>query len=139
MLIGLIPARGGSKGIKRKNIKEIFGKPLIAWTIRQAIETKSLDKVIVSTDDEEIANISVDFGAEVPFIRPKTISLDDSPGILNVLNLLEEIPETRKILYLQPTSPLREIEDIINIIELQNKHDAESCISISKAPKQQKR
>ena len=135
MLIGLIPARGVSKGIKRKNIKEIFGKPLIAWTIRQAIETKSLDKVIVSTDDEEIANISVDFGAEVPFIRPKTISLDDSPGILNVLNLLEEIPETRKILYLQPTSPLREIEDIINIIELQNKHDAESCISISKAPK----
>lgn len=135
MLIGLIPARGGSKGIKRKNIKEIFGKPLIAWTIRQAIETKSLDKVIVSTDDEEIANISVDFGAEVPFIRPKRISLDDSPGILNVLNLLEEIPETRKILYLQPTSPLREIEDIINIIELQNKHDAESCISISKAPK----
>ena len=136
MLIGLIPARGGSKGIKRKkNIKEIFGKPLIAWTIIQALETKYLDKVIVSTDDDEIANISVDFGAEVPFIRPKNIALDESPGIFNVLHLLEEIPDTKKIIYLQPTSPLREIEDIINIIELQNKLDAESCISISKAPK----
>ena len=98
MLIGLIPARGGSKEIQRKNIKEIFGKPLIAWTIRQALETKSLDRVIVSTDDHEIANISVDLGAEVPFIRPKRIALDDSPGISNVLNLLEEIPETKKIL-----------------------------------------
>lgn len=135
MLIGLIPARGGSKGIKRKNIKEIFGKPLIAWTIRQAIESKSLDRVIVSTDDDEIANISVDFGAEVPFIRPKKIALDQSPGIDNVLNLIEEIPETKKILYLQPTSPLREIEDIINIIDYQSKHDAESCISISESPK----
>ena len=135
MLIGLIPARGGSKGIKRKNIKEIFGKPLIAWTIRQAIETKYLDKVIVSTDDDEIANIAVDFGAEVPFIRPKNIALDESPAIYNILHLLDEIPETKNILYLQPTSPLREIEDIINIIELQNKYDAESCISLSKAPK----
>ena len=64
MLIGLIPARGETKGIKRKNIKEIFGKPLIAWTIRQALESKYLDRVIVSTDDDEIANISVDFGAK---------------------------------------------------------------------------
>ena len=135
MLIGLIPARGGSKGIKRKNIKEIFGKPLIAWTIKQALEAKTLDKVIVSTDDDEIANISVDYGAEVPFIRPKKIALDESPGISNILHLLEEIPEAKKILYLQPTSPLREIEDILNIIELQNKHNAESCISLSKAPK----
>ena len=135
MLVGLIPARGGSKGIKRKNIKEICGKPLIAWTIKQALETKSLDKVIVSTDDEEIANISVDCGAEVPFIRPKSIASDNTPGISNVLHLLEEIPNTSKVLYLQPTSPLREIEDILNIIELQNKHDADSCISISKAPK----
>lgn len=135
MFVGLIPARGGSKGIERKNIKEIFGKPLIAWTIKQALETKSLDKVIVSTDSEEIANISVDCGAEVPFIRPERISLDDSPGISNVLHLLQEIPKTSKILYLQPTSPLRKTEDILNIIELQNKHGAESCISISKAPK----
>ena len=135
MFIGLIPARGGSKGIKRKNIKDIFGKPLIAWTIRQAIESKSFDKVIVSTDDHEIANIAIDYGAEVPFIRPKSIALDESPGISNILHLLDEIPETKKILYLQPTSPLMEIEDILNIIELQYKHKAESCISISKAPK----
>lgn len=135
MLIGLIPARGGSKEIKRKNIKEIFGKPLIAWTIKQALESKYLDRVIVSTDDDEIANISADFGAEVPFIRPKRISLDDSPGISNVLHLIEEIPETKKILYLQPTSPLREVEDILNIIEQQNKYHSESCISISKVPK----
>ena len=135
MLIGLIPARAGSKGIKRKNIKEICGKPLIAWTIKQAIESQCLDKVIVSTDDEEIANIAVDFGAEVPFLRPKEIALDETPGIFNVLHLIKEIPETKKVLYLQPTSPLREIKDIINIIGLQNKHDAESCISISLAPK----
>lgn len=135
MLIGLIPARGGSKGIKRKNIKEIFGKPLIAWTIRQALETKTLDRVIVSTDDDEIANVSVDYGAEVPFLRPKKIALDESPAISNILHLLEKIPETKKILYLQPTSPLRDINDILNIIELQHKHNAESCISISKVTK----
>ena len=77
--IAIIPARGGSKRIPRKNIKEFYGKPLIAYSIQAALESKLFDKVIVSTDDEEIANIAKKYGAEVPFMRPKELS-DDFTG-----------------------------------------------------------
>ncbi|WP_446918070.1 acylneuraminate cytidylyltransferase family protein, partial [Klebsiella pneumoniae] len=68
--LAIIPARGGSKGIPGKNIKNIAGKPLIAWSIEHALQSESIDRVIVSTDSEEIAKIARDFGAEVPFLRP---------------------------------------------------------------------
>ena len=74
MNIAIIPARGGSKRLPRKNIKEFNGKPLIAWSITVALKSKIFDKVIVSTDDEEIAEIAKRYGAEVPFIRPKSLS-----------------------------------------------------------------
>jgi pseudaminic acid cytidylyltransferase len=83
--VAVIPARGGSKRIPRKNIKDFFGKPLVAYSIQVAIESKLFDKVIVSTDDEEIANIAKEYGAKVPFIRPKNLS-DDFSGTDAVVN-----------------------------------------------------
>ena len=79
--VALIPARGGSKEIPKKNIKEFCGKPLIYWSIKTALENKNIDRVIVSTDSEEIADIARGFSAEVPFIRPSAFAKDDTHGI----------------------------------------------------------
>lgn len=133
-ILAIIPARGGSKGIPDKNIRNICGKPLISWTIEQAKNCEYIDKVLVSTDDEEIAEISRIYGVEVPFLRPKELAKDDSPtidAILHSLNFLEEInyiPEI--VVLLQPTSPLRLVKDINNSIEqfLEKKYD--SIISV---------
>lgn len=84
MKVAIIPARGGSKRIPRKNIKEFFGKPMIAWSIEAALKSNCFDRVIVSTDDKEIANIAEDYGAEVPFIRPAELS-DDHAGTIPVI------------------------------------------------------
>ena len=83
--VAIIPARGGSKRIPRKNIKNFHGKPLIAYSIEVALKSKLFDKVVVSTDDEEIAKIAKEFGAEVPFLRPKELS-DDFTGTGAVIN-----------------------------------------------------
>jgi len=136
-ILGLIPARGGSKGLPRKNIKPLLGKPLIAWTIEQALASKYLDRVIVSTDDKEIAEISKKYGAEVPFIRPKELARDDSTTsdvILHVLKWFEEAEEKFDYLaLLEPTSPLREKDDIDKCIELLiNNEAAKSIVSVSK-------
>ncbi|MDD4750086.1 MAG: acylneuraminate cytidylyltransferase family protein, partial [Methanosarcinaceae archaeon] len=88
-ILALIPARGGSKGLLRKNIIPLAGKPLIAWTIEQALECDYIDKLVVSTDDSEIAKISKDFGAEVPFLRPKELARDDSPTIETIKHAIE--------------------------------------------------
>jgi CMP-N-acetylneuraminic acid synthetase len=134
-ILAIIPARGGSKGLPRKNIKPLLGKPLIAWTVEQAKNSKYIDKVVVSTDDEEIAEISKKYGAEVPFLRPKELARDDSPtidAIIHAINWFEERGEFFDILILlQPTSPLRTTEDIDNAIELfLNNKDALSLISV---------
>ena len=134
-ILALITARGGSKGLPRKNIKPLLGKPLIAWTVEQAKNSKYIDKVVVSTDDEEIAEISKKYGAEVPFLRPKELARDDSPtidAIIHAINWFEERGEFFDILILlQPTSPLRTTEDIDNAIELfLNNKDALSLISV---------
>ena len=80
-MIGLIPARGGSKGLPGKNIKLLNGKPLIAWTIGQSLNSSYIDKTIVSTDDSDIADVSKKYGAHVPFLRPQELARDDSPTI----------------------------------------------------------
>ena len=121
--IALIPARGGSKGIPRKNIKLFNSKPLIFWTIKAAIESKFVDRVIVSTDDEEIADISKSFSAEVPFLRPKELAQDHSSGIDPVIHAINNLQDVKDILLLQPTSPLRrtkDIDEILQILELDN-------------------
>ena len=135
MLVGLIPARGGSKGIPRKNIRNFCGKPLIYWTIKAAIKANCFDRLIVSTDDLEIAKIAKMAGAEVPFIRPEHLANDEASGYSVVKNLLENIPEAEKIITLQPTSPLRRVEDIKGIIKFFKSSNTESVVSLTLANK----
>ena len=101
-LVALIPARGGSKGIPRKNILELCGKPLNAWSIEVAQKSNYIDRLVVSTEDEEIAVIARSYGAEVPFMRPAELAMDDTPVIEPVLHALDLLPEFDQILLLQP-------------------------------------
>lgn len=133
--IALIPARGGSKGIPRKNIKLFNSKPLIFWTIKAAIESEFVDRVIVSTDDEEIAHISKSFSAEVPFLRPKELAQDNSPGIDLVIHAINNLKDINDVLLLQPTSPLRRTKDIDEIFKLRAKKSTTSAVSISDSGK----
>jgi len=110
--LGIIPARGGSKGIPRKNIKEIAGKPLIAWTIEAAKESKRLDRFVVSTEDPEIASISKKYGTEV-IDRPIELATDKSTTLSVLQHVLSKIKADAVVL-LQPTSPIRD-KSIIDI------------------------
>ena len=129
-ILALIPARGGSKEIIRKNIKLLSGKPLINWTIETVNKTKLIDKLIVSTDDLEISEIAKKAGAEVPFMRPDEISKDDTPGIEPALHAVKQLPDFEWLLLLQPTSPLRSAEDIDGIISFCRKNNSPSAVSI---------
>jgi len=130
-LLAVIPARGGSKGIPRKNIKELCGKPLISWTIEAAKNISKIDRLILSTDDEEIAAIGRKLGVDVPFLRPQELAADDTPAILTALQILELLPEFDELLWLQPTSPLRTVEDINQVIEISYRINAASVASVS--------
>ncbi len=129
--LALILARGGSKGIPRKNIKLIAGKPLIAWSIEAALSSRSIDAVMVSTDDKEIAEVALQSGASVPFIRPSELAQDDTPGIDPVLHALEQLPHFEAVLLLQPTSPLRTSEDIDACIMMARELDAPAAVAVS--------
>lgn len=135
-IFGLIPARSSSKGLRHKNIKELCGKPLIVWTIEEALKSRYLDRVIVSTDDREIAKISLAHGAYVPFIRPKSLSKDDTEMVNVVLHAVDFLKKEGEIydlvVLLQPTSPLRKVEDIDNCIKLLFKNRAKAIVSICK-------
>lgn len=109
-MISIIPARGGSKGVPGKNIKDLCGKPLISYTIEAAINADCIDRVIVSTDDEQIANVSKEYGAEVPFLRPKEFSGDSASAIdvyLHAVDFLSEENPIDTFMVLLPTSPMR--------------------------------
>ena len=127
-VLGLIPARSGSKSILQKNLVDLGGVPLIGWTIRAALESK-LDLVMVSTDDTEISDVSKGFGAEVPFLRPKNLALDLSLTIDTVLHAIRNISgEFDAVMLLQPTSPFRlasDINDALNLLV-----DCSSVISV---------
>lgn len=137
-IVAIIPARGGSKGLSRKNIKPLLGKPLVAWTIEQAKKSKYVDRIIVSTDDKEIAEISRKYGAEVPFLRPEELARDESPRIdliMHAINLFEERGTFFDIIvFLEPTSPLRDVSDIDNSIKLLlNNKKARAIVSVAKS------
>ncbi len=132
-ILGLIPARGGSKGLPKKNLYLFNKKPLIQWTIECALESNSLDRIIVNTDDESIADFSRSKGVEVPFLREPHLAQDNSRIVDAVLNVLEKIINFDFILLLQPTSPLRTKEDITNIIKLQKQYNASSLVSVCEA------
>lgn len=121
-IIAIIPARGGSKGLPRKNIKPLLGKPLVAWTIEQAKNSKYIDRIIVSTDDKEITEISRKYGAEVPFLRPKELARDDSPTIDVIMHAIDWFEKRGDyfdiVVLLEPTSPLRDVEDIDKCVEI---------------------
>lgn len=131
--LAVIPARGGSKGVPRKNIKLLAGKSLIAWTIEAAKSSKYITTTIVSTDDEEISTVAIEYGAEVPFIRPAYLAEDDTPGVAPILHALEQCPEYDYIVVLQPTSPLRTAEDIDGVIEKMLENDGDFCVSVAEA------
>jgi CMP-N,N'-diacetyllegionaminic acid synthase len=119
--IGLIPARGGSKGLPRKNIRPLCGRPLIAWSIQRALESALLDCVCVTTDDTEIAEISRGAGADVPFLRPAELATDTSPTLAAVEHALEFYARERRcrfdyVVLLEPTSPLRHPGDIDSML-----------------------
>lgn len=132
-IIAMIPARGGSRGLPGKNIKELCGKPLIAWSIEAGLDSKYIDEVMVTTDSEEIAQIAREFGASVPFMRPPVLASDTATSfdaIKHAINFYEK--ELHRIfdyiVLLEPTSPLREKGDIDGmidkIISMEEKFDA---------------
>jgi len=131
--LGLIPARGGSREIPRKNIRQIAGLPLIAWTIKAALNSTALHQVVVSSEDEEILQVAQDFGAEVPFVRPRNLAQDDTPGIAPALHALDELPTVDTLLLLQPTSPLRTSADIDAIALAKERAGAPCAVSVTKA------
>ena len=135
-IIAIIPARGGSKSVHRKNIRLLCGKPLIAYTIHTALSSKYIGRVIVSTEDEEIAEIAKGCGAEIT-IRPSELAQDDTPSLpvfQHVIERLEEVegfsPEI--IVILQPTSPLRTVEDIDGAIQILIETCCDSVVSVCK-------
>ena len=132
-VLGVIPARGGSKGVPRKNIRLVNGRPLIAWTIEAALGSAYLDRVIVSTDSCEIADLAIKLGAEVPFLRPTELAADDTPGVAPVLHAIDTLPEYSWVVLLQPTSPLRISKDIDGCMETCIRYQAPACVSVTPA------
>jgi CMP-N,N'-diacetyllegionaminic acid synthase len=131
--IAIIPARGGSKRVPGKNLLPLLGKPLIAWTIEAALKSNAVDRVVVSTDDPEIAAAAKSFGAEVPFMRPAELATDSAPTISVILDVLSKIPQSRRIFLLQPTSPLRTANHIDEAAKLMDDRKANAVISVSEA------
>ena len=135
-VLAIIPARGGSKRVVHKNIRELAGKPLFAWTVEQARESKYIDRLILSSDDMEIIRKAKQWDCEVPFVRPSELSKDDTSGIETILHALEVLPECYSfVVLLQPTSPLRSADDINRCIEMCIENNSPSCVSLVKQDK----
>jgi len=132
-IVAVIPARSGSKGVVDKNIKLLAGKPLIAYSIAAAWLTNSIDRIIVSTDSEEYADIAREYGAEVPFLRPDAISRDSSTDYEFVRHLLDWMKENegyrpKYLVHLRPTTPLRDPRFIDAAIEQMNQDDSATAL-----------
>ncbi len=138
-IIGVVFARGGSKGVPRKNIRMLAGKPLLAHAIEIARSVRLIDRTVVSTDDSEIADIGRRWGAEVPFLRPADLARDDSPEWLawqHAVQSLEAIPPARRVdvlVSMPATSPLRTVEDVEACIRLLLESDADAVITVTPA------
>jgi len=135
-LIAIVPARGGSKGIPGKNIKIFCGKPLIYYTISEALKSKLITEIIISTDSLEIAETAKGFGAKCPFIRPSELATDNAKAIDNYIYTVKKLNDDYnysedEFIVLQPTSPLRTVFDIDNAINLFIEKSADSVISVT--------
>jgi len=134
-ILGIIPARGGSKGVPKKNIRKINGKPLIYYTIAESQKSKLLTDFVVSTESKEIAEYCKSIGHEIPFMRPLALSEDHVESYPVIYHALKEMEKIKKIYYdiivmLQPTTPLRIFSDIDNALAMLLESDAESIVSI---------
>ncbi|MEK7829877.1 MAG: acylneuraminate cytidylyltransferase family protein [Acidobacteriota bacterium] len=137
-ILGLIPARGGSKGVPRKNIRLLAGKPLLAYTAEAALASSRLTRVILSTDDEEIAEVGRGCGLEVPFLRPAELAEDTTPTlpvVQHAVRFLEAQGERfDAICLLQPTNPLRQTSDIDGCIDLLESAEANTVFTMLAVP-----
>lgn len=139
-VIAIIPARGGSKGIKDKNIADLNGHPLIYYSIKTVLESKYVDDIVVSTDSERIRNIAIQCGAACPFLRPKELASDEAKTIYSVLHVVRKLDTQGSkydvLILLQPTSPLRTAGDIDSAIELfeKKKQDVVSVCESKESP-----
>ncbi len=138
-IVAIIPARGGSKGIPEKNIKNFCGQPLIAWAIKEALKSKLLNRVIVSTDDKKIAFMARQYGAETPFIQPAKLAQASSRMEQVFVYALRWLKENENynidvIVWLQPTSPLRQSQHIDGAVELFLNKKCDAVISASELP-----
>lgn len=134
-ILALIPARGGSKGIKDKNIISLAGKPLIFYSIEAAKHSKYIDDIVVTTDSEKIAEISKQYGASIPFMRPIELAADTSKTIDTILHAIQTLKTMGKeydvLILLQPTQPLRTNKDIDEAIEIYYQNKEEGLVSVS--------
>jgi N-acylneuraminate cytidylyltransferase/CMP-N,N'-diacetyllegionaminic acid synthase len=133
-MLAVIPARGGSKGLPGKNIKPLGGKPLIAYTIEAALAAKSVDRVIVSTDDPQIAQAARQYKVDIPFMRPPELAQDDSRAIDTLIYTIDRLKKEfnqdyQEFVLLYPTVPFRSSEDIDNCVKLFHDKKADSVIS----------
>lgn len=138
-ILGVITARGGSKGIPGKNIKQLLGKPLILWTIDAAQKSGVFDRLIVSTDDEAIAKVCREFGVEVPFMRPAELAQDKTPHLPVMQHAVSYLEEKAGygpdyVMILQPTSPARQSFHIREAVDLITKTGADSVLSVYEMP-----
>jgi CMP-N,N'-diacetyllegionaminic acid synthase len=137
-VLGLIPARGGSKGVPRKNIRLLDGKPLLAYTAECALKCEKLTRVILSTEDYEIAEIGISYGLDVPFKRPAELAEDSTPTLKVVQHAIQTLGEVGEkfdaVCLLQPTNPLRRSEDVDACINLFAQGNADCVVSVLPVP-----
>ena len=135
-ILAIIPARSGSKGIKNKNIKKIINKPLIYWTIKEAKKSRSISKIIVSTNSKKIKNISLKYNVSVPFLRPEKISNDNSSDYELIIHAINFFKKKNTffdyVLLLQPTSPLRTSKDIDKSVKYAITNNFKTLVSFAK-------
>lgn len=134
-IVCVIPARSGSKGIPGKNLAELGGKPLLAWSIEAALRSRVIDRILVSTDSPEIAETARRFGAETPFTRPADLARDNVHAVQVVLHALDWLEQDgcaapEGVMMLLPTSPLRRSEDVRDAVRLFRERDAPSVVSV---------
>ena len=135
-ILAVIPARGGSKGLPRKNLRMLAGKPLIAWTIEEAKKSKYIDRLMLSSEDAEIISVARQWGCEAPFVRPQELATDETPGVEPILHAIDALSEKYDyVVMLQPTSPLRIAEDIDGCVEMCLGHKAPACVSVTEPSK----
>lgn len=137
-VLGLIPARGGSKGVSRKNVRLLGGKPLLRWSVEAALAAHTLASVVLTTEDEEIAAVGRSCGAAVPFLRPADLAADDTPTlpvVQHAVRTLEKLGDRfDAVCLLQPTNPFRKASDIDACVELLAKSDADAVVTILPVP-----